>query len=66
MKQLASEDMRFSKTRINMKLGKIFKGKSNNTEIALVVKNVTNEFENTRLRNVFDQQTYISLKTEFE
>ncbi|MCW9024540.1 MAG: TonB-dependent receptor [Gammaproteobacteria bacterium] len=65
MKELATEDLRNSKTRINMKLGKTFKGSNNNTEVALVVKNITNDFENTRLENVYDRQTYLSIKTEF-
>lgn len=66
MKELATEDLRKSKTRINAKLGKQFKFKKNNTEAAVIVKNILNEFEGTRLKNVYGRQAYVSLKTEFE
>lgn len=65
MKQLATEEMRSDNTRINLRIGKTFKLAGNKTELALIVQNLLNEFEYTRLRNVAERRSYLSLKLEF-
>jgi len=66
MKQLATEDMRSDNTRVNLRLGKTFKLAGNSAEIAFTVQNLLNEFEATRLRNVAERRSYLSLKLEFK
>ncbi|HEB57508.1 MAG TPA: hypothetical protein ENI98_14640 [Gammaproteobacteria bacterium] len=65
MKQLATEDMRSDNIRINLRLGKTFKLAGNKTELAFTVQNLLNEFEYTRLRNIAERRSYLSLKLEF-
>ncbi len=65
MKQLATEEMRSDNTRVNLRLGKIFRFSGNQAEIAFVVQNLLNEFEDTRLKNVSERRSYLSVKLEF-
>lgn len=65
MKQLATEDMRSDNTRVNLRLGKTFKLSNNQAEIAIVVQNLLDEYEDTRLKNVAGRTSYLSLKLEF-
>ncbi|VAX14409.1 hypothetical protein MNBD_GAMMA24-2248 [hydrothermal vent metagenome] len=65
MKQLATEDMRSDNIRINLRLGKTFILAGNKTELAFTVQNLLNEFEYTRLKNVAERRSYLSLKLEF-
>ncbi len=66
MKQLATEDMRSDNTRVNLRLSKSFKLADNNAEVAFIVQNLLDEFEATRLRNVAERRSYLSLKLEFK
>ncbi|VAX06519.1 hypothetical protein MNBD_GAMMA25-1919 [hydrothermal vent metagenome] len=65
MKQLETEDMRARNTRVNFRLGKTFTFSGNQAEFAVVVLNLLNEFEDTRLKNVSERRSYLSLKLEF-
>jgi len=65
MKQLATEEMRSDNTRVNLRLGKTFSFSGNKAEIAFVVQNLLNEFEDTRLKNVSERRSYLSVKLEF-